>query len=111
MSDILDLTLLSGTVLEAARDIRLLRLQMDNLASRLGALEQRFSMLDQRLASVEQSIHDVIGEMSRGFGQMQQHLTRHEKRFDAVDAGLAALRETATENTRQLGEIIGLLSR
>jgi hypothetical protein len=58
---------------------------------------------------LEQSFHELVGEASRGFGQVQQQLTRHEKRFDAVDAGLASLRDTAAENTRQLAEVISLL--
>lgn len=104
MSDTADFTLLSGLVQETAREVRLLRLQMDNLVSRSASTEQR-------LATMEQSFHELVGEVSRGFAQVQQQATRQEKRFDAVDAGLAWLRETAAENARQLAELIGMLRR
>ena len=68
------------------RDLRLLRLQTDNLASRVGTL-------DQRVATLEQAIHGIISEMGRGFGQQQQQIARLEKRIDAVDAGLTGIRE------------------
>jgi hypothetical protein len=91
-----DPTLLSGLVQKMARDVRLLRLQLDNLAprlistdQRLAITEQRFVAVDQRLAVKERSIHQLIGEVSCGFRQMQQQLTRGEKRFDAMNAGLA----------------------
>ncbi len=80
MSETLDLTVLSGLVQETAREARLMRLQVDNLASRFAGMEQRVSVL-------EQSFHDLVGEVSRGFSQVQQRATRHEKRLDAVDAG------------------------
>jgi hypothetical protein len=96
MSDVVDLTLLSSTVQEIGRELRLLRLQVDQLAS----------VLPQRLTVIEQSFHDLVGEVSRGFGQMQQQATRHEKRLEAVDAGLTALRAELAENTARIIQAI-----
>lgn len=95
MSDIGDLTLLSGLMRETAREVRLLRLQVENLVS-------RFAGMEQRIAVMEQSFHELVGEVSRGFGQIQQQLTRSEKRFETMDAGLSALRAEAAENTAQI---------
>jgi hypothetical protein len=92
MSDVVDVTLLSGQMQEIAREVRLLRLQLDNLAA----------ALPPRLAVIEQSFHDLVGEVSRGFGQMQQQLTRQEKRFDALDAGLAQLRTDLDASTARI---------
>jgi hypothetical protein len=109
-----DLTLLGGTITEMGRDVRLLRLQVDNIAARLASHDQRFSALDtrltgidQRFASIEQSIHNLIGETARGFGQQQQQLTRLEQRFDVVDAGLTAIREGLAANTKLLTDLLG----
>jgi hypothetical protein len=108
-----DLTLLGGTITEMGRDVRLLRLQVDNIAARLGTHDQRFSALDtrltgidQRFTGIEQSIHNLIGEVARGFGQQQQQLTRIEKRFDAADAGLTAIREGLAANTKLLSDLL-----
>jgi hypothetical protein len=44
-----------------------------------------------------------VAEVARGFGQVQQQMTRHEKRFDALDSGLAALHaELAGGNERMI---------
>jgi hypothetical protein len=92
MSDTLDLTLLSGTVLEIVRELRLLRLQVDQLAAGL----------PPRMAVIEQSFHELVGEVSRGFGQTQQQITRLESRVGAVDAGLARLEAALKENTEAI---------
>src|SRR4051812_20967603 len=93
---------------EMQRDLRLLRLQTDNLASRVGTLDQRLATLDQRVGTLEQAIHGIIGEMGRGFGQTQQQTTRLEKRIDAVDAGLTALREgLAASEARIIAALTG----
>lgn len=95
MSDTVDLTLLAGTVQEIARAVRLMSLQADSLSSRTAGI-------DGRLASLEQSFHDLVGEVSRGFGQMQQQLTRQEKRLDVVDVGLTALRTDLAAHTDRI---------
>lgn len=61
-----------------ARDVRLMRLQIDNMAP--------------RLASVEQSFHGLLGEVGRGFSQVSQQFARHDARFDSISAGIDALR-------------------
>lgn len=94
-----DLTLLGGTLTELAREQRLLRLQVDNIAARLAGHDTRF-------AGVEASIHGLIGEMSRGFGQQQQQLTRIELRLDAVQAGLTGIGATLADNTRLLTDFL-----
>jgi hypothetical protein len=106
MSDTIDLTMLSGQMQEVVREVRLLRLQVDNVVSRITGHDARFSGIDGRLSSLDQSFHDLAGEMSRGFGQMQQQLTRHEKRLDAVDAGLAQLRVDLGDSTTRILEAI-----
>ena len=108
MSDTVDMTLLSGLMQETAREVRLLRLQLDNLVSRAAGQDGRLTGIDARIGAMEQSIHDLIGEVSRGFGQQQQ-IMRVEKQIEGVDAVLSALREAAAENTRQLAEVIVLL--
>jgi hypothetical protein len=95
MRDVVDITLLSGQVLAVERELRLMRLQMDNLSSRLASL-------DSRTSGLEQSFHELVGEVSRGFGQMEQQMTRHEKRFDAVDVGLTALQGNLSDSTAQI---------
>ena len=92
MSETMDLTLLSGSVLEMSRELRLLRLQVDQLATGL----------PPRMAVIEQSFHELVGEVSRGFGQLQQQATRLEKRLDAVDAGLSALRGELVDSTARI---------
>jgi prefoldin subunit 5 len=102
LTDVVDLTVLSGLMQETQREMRLLRLQTDNLAARVGTLDQRLSTVDQRLATLEQAAHGIIGEMGRGFGQTQQQATRLEKRIDAVDAGLTALRAAMDASTDRI---------
>lgn len=98
------LTLLSSSIQEIERDLRLLRLQLDQFA---GSLPARVGSLEARLGVMEQSVHDLATEVARGFGQVQQQLTRHEKRFDALDAGLAALQTDIADNTERLLRAIG----
>jgi hypothetical protein len=98
------LTLLSGPTQETAREVRLMRLQLDNLVARAAGADQRIGVL-------EQSFHELVGEVARGFGQLQQQVSRQEKRLDAIDAGLTSLRETAAESVRQMGELVALLRR
>jgi hypothetical protein len=102
MSDTVDLTLLAGSLTEITRDVRLMRLQLDNMASRLSAQEGRIGGIDGRIASLEQSFHDLVGEVSRGFGQQQQQLTRLEKRLDGLDAGLSTLRTDLVAGTASI---------
>jgi hypothetical protein len=83
---------------ETARDVRLLRLQVGNIASRLFGIEGR-------VGTLEQAFHELVGETARGFGQVQ--LTRHEKRFDMLDVGLASLRGDLAESTDQILRAIG----
>jgi hypothetical protein len=99
MSETVDLTLLSGSLQGMEREVRLLRLQLDHLA---GTVPVRLGGIEARLGVMEQSVHDLAAEVARGFGQVQQQLTRHEKRFDALDAGLAALPEKLTEHMERI---------
>lgn len=92
MSDVVDLSFISGLVQGLDREMRLLRLQVDNLASGI----------PPRLTVIERSFHELTGEVSRGFGQMQQQLTRHEKRFDGLDAALAKLGTDLAESTERI---------
>jgi len=104
MSDTVDLTILAGSMQEITRDVRLMRLQLDNLVSRLSGQDGRLGGIESRIGTMEQSFHDLVGEVARGFGQQQQQITRLEKRIDAVDAGLTALRgELAASTERIIG--------
>jgi hypothetical protein len=38
---------------------------------------------------LEQSYHDLVAEVARGFGQIQQKITQLEMRIDAIDTGVA----------------------
>ena len=107
MSETLDLTMLGGTLSEIARDLRLLRLQVDNIAGRLMAQDTRSAGVDGRLAALEQSMHELLGEIARGFGQQQQQITRLEKRLDVVDAGLTGLRSELAASTERILAAIG----
>ncbi|MSP00830.1 MAG: hypothetical protein EXR07_07250 [Acetobacteraceae bacterium] len=113
MSDTVDMTFLSGTVVEISRDIRLMRLQMDGMASRLSGHDGRFASQDVRLGGIESrlgalegSFHDLVGETSRGFSQQQQQLTRLEKRIDGLGAGLATLQVDLGESTARIIQAI-----
>src|SRR3984885_7873422 len=92
MSEVVDLSLLASGVQKIARELRLLRLQVDQLAS----------VMPQRLAVIEQSFHDLVGEVSRGFGQQQQQITRQDRRLDVLDAGLTALRADLADSTARI---------
>ena len=110
MSDTIDLTLLSGNLQSIERELRLVRVQVDNLAgtlpARMDGIDARLASLEARAGSTEHSIHNLSAEVARGFGQLQQQLTRHEKRFDVLDAGLARLeQEVALGNERILRAI------
>jgi len=94
MSDVVHLTLRSGQIQSLEQEPRLMRLQLDNLTPRLAILEQ--------------SLHDLVGEMSRGLGQVQQQMARQEKRIDAVDAGLTALRAALSDSTARIIQAIRL---
>ena len=106
MSETVDPTLLSGSLQGIEREVRLQRQQLNHLGgtvpARLGGIEGRLGGIEARLGVVEQSVHDLTAEVARGFGQVQQQLTRHEKRFDALDAGLAALPDTLTANMERI---------
>ena len=95
MSDVLGLGLISGSLQEMTRTVGLMRLRLDAMVARFGGI-------DGRLASLEQSFHDLTNETARGFGQLQQQLTRHEKRFDGLDATLAKLGTDLAENTERI---------
>ena len=92
MSDVVDLSFISGLVQGLDREMRLLRLQVDNLAGGI----------PPRLAVIEQSFHELTGEVARGFGQMQQQFSRQEQRLNALDAGLAKLGVDLAESTERI---------
>ena len=105
MSETVDLTLLAAGVQGIEREMRLLRVQLDQLA---GAVPPRLASIDARLAVLEQSVHSLSSELARGFGQMQQQHARTERRCEAVNAGLSLLRtEIATGNATLLQAIKG----
>ncbi len=112
MSDTIDLTLLSGSLQGLEREVRLLRVQVDQLSgtvsARLNGIDARLGSVAVRLGITEQPIHDLIAEVSRAMGQLQQQFVRHEKRFDVLDAGLASLRRELAENT---GRIVRAIAR
>ena len=99
MSETLDLSLLSGSLVGLEREVRLSRLQLDQLA---GTVPSRLSAIESRLSAIEQSFYAMAGEMARDFGQLQQQVTRLEKRMDAMDAGLAALRTELADGTARI---------
>jgi hypothetical protein len=99
MSETIDLTLLSAGLQAIEREMRLVRMQLDQLA---GATPHRLTSIDARLGVLEQSVHGLAAEVARGFGPMQQLLARQEQRFDVLDAGLASIRSAITENTERL---------
>jgi hypothetical protein len=96
VSDVIDLTLLSGMIQGVDREMRLMRLQLEQIAGGM----------PPRLSAVEQSFHGLTVEVTRGFGQLQQQLTRQEKRLDALDGGLATLRSALNESTAAIIEAI-----
>jgi hypothetical protein len=92
MSDVVDLSFISGLVQGLDQEMRLLRLQVDNLAGGI----------PPRLAVIEQSFHELTGEVARGFGQMQQQFSRQEQRLNALDAGLGKLAADLAESTERI---------
>ena len=101
MSDVVDLSFISGLVQGLDREMRLLRLQVDNLAN----------TVPPRLAVIEQSFHELTGEVARSFGQMQQQFSRQEQRLNALDAGLAKLTADLAESTERIIREIKARSR
>jgi hypothetical protein len=95
MSDVVDFSFLSGQVFGVERELRLIRLQVDNLSSRLASL-------DTYTASLEQNFHSLVSEVFRGFGQAQQQATRNEKRLEVLDTGLSALRTAIDDSTEKI---------
>jgi predicted RNase H-like HicB family nuclease len=54
-------------------------------------------------APLEQVARDeMVAGVGRGFGEMHEQLARQDKRLDAIDAGLAALRTEVHDNTAYL---------
>lgn len=104
MSDAVDLTLLSGGLQGLEREPRLPRMQVDQLA---GALRVRMSSSEARLGVLEQSVHELATEVARGVGQVRQQPSRHEKRFDPLDAGLASPRAALTGSTERIVQTMG----
>ncbi len=98
MSDTVDLTWLTGALQEVTRELRLIRLQLDLVARP----DEQLTAVGNRVGAIERSFHDLVGEISRGFGQMQQQLTRQEKQVDIVDAGLTTLRTEIAANTDRI---------
>jgi hypothetical protein len=96
VSDVIDFTLLSGMIQGVDREMRLMRLQLEQIAGGM----------PPRLSAVEQSFHGLTVEVTRGFGQIQQQLTRQEKRLDALDGGLATLRSALNKSTAAIIEAI-----
>jgi uncharacterized coiled-coil protein SlyX len=95
MSDVIDLSFLSGQITALTRELALMRLQLDQLVGNQ-------NRTDQRMAGIEQSFHGLIGEVAKGFGQIDQRFTRQERRIEALDAGLTALRDGIAEQTAQI---------
>jgi hypothetical protein len=99
MGETLDLTLLSGSLQGLEREVRLMRLQLDQFA---GTVPLRLDSIDARLGVLEKTVHDLTTEISRESGLVRQQLTRHEKQFDVLSAGLASLQTQMAENTERL---------
>jgi TolA-binding protein len=99
VSETVDLTLLSGGMQGLEREVRLMTLQLDQLA---GSVPLRLDGIEARLGVLEKTVHDLSTEINREAGVVRQQLTRHEKRFDAVDAGLANLQTQIAESTERL---------
>jgi hypothetical protein len=106
MSETMDLTLLSGGLQDFEREVRLSRVQLDQLAgvmpARFGSIEARLGGIDARPGVMQKSGHDLTTEINREFGQVRQQLTHNERRFDAVEAGLASLQTQLAESTERL---------
>ena len=95
MSEAVDLTLLSGRLVGLEREMRLMRISVDTLVPRVAVMEQSF--------------RDLIGEVSRGFEQHDQRLSRIESRLDTLDAGLTALGSAMADQTALMTQIAALL--
>jgi chromosome segregation ATPase len=127
VSDIVDLSFLSGKLTGLEREARLMRLQVDNLASRA-------TSVDQRLGAVESAIHALTTEVSREFGQVDagnrlaaiegrlngidQRLVSAENRLSSLAAGqnahtqaLMRIADTQSEHTARLAAIETWLGR
>lgn len=92
MNDVEDLALLSGLIQGLEREMRLMRLQLDQVVSGM----------PPRLFALKQSFHVLATEVAQGFGQVQQQMARQDKRLDAVDAGLTTLHAGLTESTDRI---------
>ena len=99
MNETVDLTLLSGSLQGLEREGRLMRLQLDQLA---GTMPLRLDSIDARLGVLEKPVHDLPPEISRESGLVRQQLTRHEKQFDVLGAGLGSLQTMVAERTERL---------
>jgi hypothetical protein len=104
MNDAVELGLLAGRIVAAERELRLMRLQLEQIVSSVGLLA---TGLPQRLGSLEQLFHGLAGELSHGLGLIQQQQPRQEARFDALDAGLTALRTGLEESTARIIATLG----
>jgi hypothetical protein len=76
-SETVDLSMLGAQVQELDRQLRLVRLRLDTLVSSTGNT-------NNRLTTIEQGSHGLTGEMARGFGQIQQQLTKHTRQLTVV---------------------------
>jgi hypothetical protein len=56
---------------------------------------------------LEESLHDLVADVARGFGEVQQQMNRLEKRIDAVADGVASLRAQLADSTARIIETIG----
>ena len=92
MSETVDLTALAASLQGIEREVRLLRVQLDQV---VGLTPARLSSIEARLGLWEAAVHAVAAEVARGFGEMQQ-------RFDVMDAGLASLRTEVATSTATL---------
>jgi flagellar biosynthesis chaperone FliJ len=99
MSDVIDLRFLSGQVASLDREMRLVRLQVDQMAGSLNQLSSRVASIEQNF---QQTFHGLIGEIARGFGQTHQQIARQESRISTLDAGLTTLRIAMDENHVEL---------
>ena len=101
--DAVDLTLLGGRMHEMARELRFVRLQLDQLTA---TVPPRLAALEQSYAALERSSHELTSETARGFGQVQQQQTRMEQRLNAVADGLASINRQLGEQASALADIL-----
>jgi hypothetical protein len=104
MGDTIDFSLLTGKLAELEREARLLRLQVAQLVNQ-GATH------DQRLATLEQGFHDLVREVSAGFGQQQQQITRIEHRLEGLGTALDGLRGGSRQTIDMLSHLLAEVRR